>query len=213
MSISEILPADGDLHRHLHEIPSLPSPLKPRAIKRHREIHAAVPEANAVPSSTLVHPSPVETSATPLPTSASRDSHCGTSPRAASLVLLRRPPRHFQHEPRPQTRISLRCAIPAGSHDTPAGPPSPAGSRKSMSMCSSLVSPAPLPSRSCVSAALKFILSQRRNDGSALLAVTRPSSASRSCLAASRYKASPRSRTPPPGTQSADFQADENAIL
>ncbi len=77
---------------------------------------------------------------------------------------------------------------------------------KSMSMCSSLVSPAPLPSRICVSAALKFILSQRRNDGSGLLAVTRPSSASRSCFAASRYTASPCSRTPPPGTQSADFQ-------
>src|SRR6476620_4427170 len=75
-----------------------------------------------------------------------------------------------------------------------------------MSKCSSLVSPAPLPSRICVSAALKFILSQRRNDGLGLLAVTRPSSASRSCFAASRYTASSCSRIPAPGTQSADFQ-------
>src|SRR4029077_7756080 len=67
-----------------------------------------------------------------------------------------------------------------------------------------LVSAAPVPSRSCVSDALKFILSQRSNP--ALLAVTRSISASRSCLAASRHKASPRSWTPTPGTQSADFQ-------
>src|SRR4029077_20307878 len=69
---------------------------------------------------------------------------------------------------------------------------------------SSLVSAAPVPSRSCVSVALKFIFSQRNH--SALLAVTRSISASRSCLAASRHTASPRSWTPTPGTQSADFQ-------
>src|SRR4029077_6431848 len=77
----------------------------------------------------------------------------------------------------------------------------------STSMCSSLVSVAPLPSRSCVSPALKSTLSQRVHDGSPLLAFTRPSSASRSCFAASRYTASPCSWIPAPGTQSADFQA------
>ena len=44
-------------------------------------------------------------------------------------------------------------------------------------------------------------------ESAAAVAETRPSSASRSCFSASRYTASPCSRTPAPGTQSADFQA------
>ena len=80
-------------------------------------------------------------------------------------------------------------------------------------MCSSLVSPAPLPSRICVSAALKFILSQRRNDGSGLLAVTRPSSASRSCLAGITIHSQPMQPDPSSRHPVGGFPADENAIL